>query len=219
MTTKSAERKPVFGETHILRIAEAAFVPLAHLFAHHGITCPQAERLLRAVCVHEAAVTEAKTRKKPNVSRIALLTGLDRKEVARLLSGPPRKESLLEARSHPGNRVLEGWYSDRAFAGKSRPLALSIKASRSKLASFWSLANRYAPGVYPGLLLRELLRVGAVEALRDGRVRARTRRIERRERGARRAGEPRAYLDGVLRPLVREAHGRGLKTLQRTQKR
>jgi hypothetical protein len=218
MTTKGTERKPVFGETHILRIAEGTFVPLAHLFADHGITCPQAERLLRAVCVHEAAVTEAKTRKKPNVSRIALLTGLDRKEVARLLRRPPRKESRLEARSHPGDRVLEGWYSDRTFADKGRPLALSIKASRSKLASFWSLASRYAPGVYPGLLLRELLRVGAVEALRDGRVRARTRRIERRERRSRRAGEPRAYLDGV-RPLATEAHGRGLKTQPRTQRR
>jgi hypothetical protein len=219
MTIRDTERKPAFGETHILRIAERAFVPLAHLFADHGITCPQAERLLRAVCVHEAAVTEAKTRKKPNVSRIALLTGLDRKEVARLLSRPPRKESRFEARSHPGDRVLEGWYSDRTFRGKGRPLALSIKASRSKLASFWSLASRYAPGVYPGLLLRELLRVGAVEVLRDGRVRARTRRIERREFGSRRAREPRAYLDGVPRPLVPETHGRGLKTHQRTQRR
>jgi hypothetical protein len=219
MTTKSTERKSVFGETRILRIAERVFVPLAHLFADHGVTCPQAERLLRAVCVREAAVTEAKTRKKPNISRIALLTGLDRKEVARLLSRPPRTESRLEARSHPGDRVLEGWHSDRTFARKGRPLALSIKASRSKLASFWSLASRYAPGVYPGLLLRELLRVGAVEALRDGRVRARTRRIEPWERGSRRAGKPRAYLHGVLRPLVPEAHGPGLKTQQRTQRR
>jgi hypothetical protein len=218
MTTKSAERKPVSGETRILRIAEGAFVPLAHLFADHGITCPEAERLLRAVCVHEAAVTEAKTRKKPNVSRIALLTGLDRKEVARVLGQPLRTQFRPEARSHPGDRVLQGWYSDRTFAGKGRPLALSIKASQSKLASFWSLATRYAPGVYPGLLLRELLRVGAVEALRDGRVRARTRRIARRERGSKDTGERRPYLE-VSRPLVPEAHGRGVKTQQRNRRR
>ena len=124
MRTKRTERKSVFGETRILRIAEGVFVPLAHLFADYGVICPQAERLLRAVCVREAAVTEAKTRKRPNVSRIALLTGLDRKEVARLLRQPQHIEFRLKARSHPGDRVLEGWYSDPRFAGKGRPFAL-----------------------------------------------------------------------------------------------
>jgi Family of unknown function (DUF6502) len=219
MTTKRTEWKSVLGETRILRIAEAVFVPLAHLFADSGVICPQAERLLRTVCVREAAVTEAKTRKRPNVSRIALLTGLDRKEVARLLRRPQQIEFRLHARSHPGDQVLEGWYSDPRFAGRGRPLALWIKGSKSKLPSFWSLANRYAPGVYPGLLLRELLRVGVVEALRDGRVRARTRRIERGERGRRRARELGAYLDDVLRALGSQVHRRELKTRQRTRRR
>jgi hypothetical protein len=179
MRTKKTDRKAVLGETQLLRNAERVFVPLAHLFADHGVTCPQAEKLLRAVCVREAAATEAKSRKKPNISRIALLTGLDRKEVARLLRRPACLEPALETRSLPGDRVLEGWYADQTFAEEGRPLALSIKAPQSGLPSFWSLASRYAPGVYPGLILRELLRVGAVKTLRDGRVRARTRRIGR----------------------------------------
>lgn len=218
MTTHGTERRSAFGEAHVLHIAEGVFVPLAHWFADHGVTCPQAERLLRAVCVREAALTEARTRKKPNVSRIALVTGLDRKEVARLLSQPPRVESPVGTRSHPG-RVLEGWYVDRTFADNGRPLALPIRTPQSKLPSFWSLASRYAPGAYPGLILRELLRVGAVETLQDGRVRARTRRIKCGESNPRRAVELRVRLEGVMRSLVAEAHRRKLKAQQSARKR
>ena len=193
-------------------------MPLAHLFAAHGVTCPQAERLLRAVCVREAAATEAKSRKKPNVSRIALLTGLDRKEVARLLKWSACLERVLATRSLPGDRVLEGWYADQTFAEKGRPLTLSIKAPQSGIPSFWSLARRYAPGVYPGLILRELLRVGAVKSLRDGRVRARRRRIVRGEASPGGAEKLRPHLDGVLRPAIPESYARKLNTQQRTRR-
>jgi len=188
---------------------------LAHWFADCGITCPQAERLLRAVCVREAAEAEVKARKKPNFSRIALSTGLDRKEVARLLRRPLRIESQLETRPHPGDQVLEGWYADQTFAVKGRPLTLSIKAPRRGLPSFWSLANRYAPDVYPGLILRELLRIGAVETLYDGRVRALTRRIEN---SPRRRKALRAHLDSVLRSLVPRARRRRQKSRQPTRR-
>jgi len=82
----------------------------------------------------------------------------------------------LETRCHPANRVLAGWYADRTFVRDDKPLVLPIKATERKRPSFWKLANRYAPDVYPGLILRELSRIGAVEELRDGRVRARLRR-------------------------------------------
>ena len=53
------------------------------------------------------------------------------------------------------------------------------------------LANRYAPDVYPGLILRELSRIGALEKLQNGKVRALMRRYtdERRtsDRGRDRA--------------------------------
>jgi hypothetical protein len=105
---------------------------------------------------------------------------LDRKEVARILRRPPRLNPALEKRCHRANNVLAGWYTDRTFVAKHRPLVLPIKATQQKRPSFWMLANRYAPDVYPGLILRELSRVGAVERLEDGRVRARRRRYRGR---------------------------------------
>lgn len=170
----------------VIRV-QAAFRPLAQLLVEHGVSSPEAESLFRAVYVHEVALEQAVRGKKPNVSQIALVTGLDRKEVSQILKGPPEVNRALETRCRV-NRVLAGWYDDRTFAYRSKPLALSIKGENRKRPSFWMLARRYAPDVYPGLILRELSRVGALEKLKDGRVRARIRRYRsvnprKRERG------------------------------------
>ncbi len=150
--------------------------PLVRLLVDHGVSSPEAESLLRAVCVHEVADAQRIRGKRPNASRIALTTGLNRKEVARILKQPPRVDPARGARCHRANKVLAGWYEDRRFAQNNKPLALPIKAAEHKRPSFWMLANRYAPDVYPGLILRELSRVGALEELHDGRVRPRLRR-------------------------------------------
>jgi hypothetical protein len=155
---------------------QAVFRALARVLIDQGITSPEAESLLRAVCVHQAADAQAALGKRPNASRIAFVTGLGRKEVSRLLRYPPRVDPALEGRSHCANKVLAGWYTDRAFARNHRPLVLPIRGTTRKRPSFWMLAKRYAPDVYPGLILRELSRVGVLERLQDGGVRPRMRR-------------------------------------------
>jgi acyl-CoA synthetase (AMP-forming)/AMP-acid ligase II len=176
--TRERER----GNGTVLGALEAVFRPLARLLVEHGVSSPEAESLLRAICVHQAADAQAvRGKKKPNASRIALVTGLDRKEVARILERPPRMNLALETRCQRANKVLAGWYTDRTFVANHRPLVLPIKAMQQERPSFWMLANRYAPDVYPGLILRELSRVGAVERLEDGRVRARRRRYRGRD--------------------------------------
>lgn len=149
--------------------------PLAQLLVSHGVSSPEAESLLRAVHVHEAAKIDATQQKRTNVSRVALVTNLDRAEVARILRRPPRVDPGLETRRQL-NKVLAGWHGDRDFVDETRPMALRIKATHPKGRAFWDLANRYAPGVYPGLILNELIRVRAVQKLNDGRVRVRMRR-------------------------------------------
>lgn len=185
-TGKAADSR----RTRVLDAVEAVFEPLARLLVSHGVSSPEVESLLRAVFVHEAVRTDASRGKRPNVSRVSLVTGVDRPEVARILKGPPRVDSELEARRHRVNRVLAGWYSDRDFVDGKRPQLLLIKAKERKKPTFWGLARRYAPGVYPGLILSELIRVGAVERLRDDRVKVRMRRY--------RAGE---FSDETLREI------------------
>jgi len=159
----------------VLDAIEAVFGPLTQLLVAHGVSSPEAESLLRAVCVHEAARTDGAHKKRINVSRVALITGVDRAEVTRILRTTPRVDPGLETRRHV-NKVLAGWHSDRDFVDENRPLTLRVKSKGLKGKTFWALANRYAPGIYPGLVLNELIRVRAVQKLNDGRVRVRMRR-------------------------------------------
>jgi hypothetical protein len=161
----------------LLETLKTVFEPLARLLIEHGISSPEAERLLRAVCVREVAKAGAVPGKRPNASRVALVTGVDRGVVRRILRTRQKAEEVNDRR-HRVNRVLAGWHSDKRFSSGGRPLSLPMKAAKTrdyKRSSFWALARRYAPGVYPGLILSELLRVGAVEELDNGRLRVRAR--------------------------------------------
>jgi hypothetical protein len=189
----------------VVSAVEAVFEPLAQLLVEHGISSPQAEALLRAVCVHQAAKIAAARSNRPNVSRIALVTGIDRAEVSRILGSPPAGDLVLEARRNRANRVLVGWHSDPRFIDRDGPLVLPIKHQDRGRPSFWTLVNRYAPGVYPGLILSELFRVGAAEKLDDQRVRARMRQYKAKDFSDEALREMGARVRDLLRTLLSNA--------------
>jgi hypothetical protein len=182
----------------LMSAVEAVFRLLAQVLVEHGVSSPEAESLFRAVCVHHVARVQAVRGKRPNASRVALVTGLDRKQVAKILKHPPRVDPALETRCRT-KRVLAGWYGDRSFAHNARPLELPIKTTgRKRRPSFWMLASRYAPDVYPGLMLRELSRVGALEKRKDGRVRARMRHFTARSLTKETLREMRSRVEDLL---------------------
>lgn len=189
----------------VLAVVEAVLTPLARLLVEYGISSPEAESLLRALCVHEATGIGRRRGNKPNASRIALLTGLDRAEVARILRDPPGVQPWGAVRRHRVNRVLAAWQSDPDYIDRNRPAILNIKPTRPKRPTFWALANRYAPGVYPGLILSELIRMGAVEKLADGRIHVRTRRQRTRAITSKSLRETRARVRDLLQTMLNNA--------------
>jgi hypothetical protein len=188
----------------VLKTLATVFQPLVRLLVEHGISSPETERLFRAVCVREVAKTIAGRGKRPNVSRVALVTGVDRGEVTRILNRQPKGEAAETSR-HRVNRVLAGWHSDGDFSSAGRPRMLPVKARDCKRGSFWALARRYAPGVYPGLILSELLRVGAVERLGDGSLRAVTRQYRAAEFSQESVSEIRARVSDLMQTLLNNA--------------
>jgi hypothetical protein len=106
--------------------------------------------------------------KKQTISRIAILTGLTRKEVQRLLQRPPDGEKSMGEEYHRAARVITGWVRDPDFSdGSGHPLPLRMEA---KHASFNELVKRYSGDIPIRAMLDELLRVGAVKELKDGRI-------------------------------------------------
>jgi hypothetical protein len=112
-----------------------------------------------------------------NVSRVAILTGLDRREVRKLRVASP-------ATAEPGfmskpTQVLEGWFSDPEFLaanGKPRDLAIDRDGS-----DFPALVRRYAPGIPLVAMIKELRAAGAVEKTKSGKLRALQRAFIPRE--------------------------------------
>ena len=102
------------------------------------------------------------------VSRISAMTGLTRKEVARLVRLPECRDRESEARYNRAARVIAGWRRDRDFsAARGGPAALSLKGAGW---TFAELVRRYSGDMTPKAMLDELLRIGAARMLRDGRI-------------------------------------------------
>jgi hypothetical protein len=154
-----------------LATARAIFETLAPHLVESGITSAEAETLLRAVCVHEAARSFVERGRRPNVSQIAIKTGVDRHVVAEILKTPPRVDGALETRRDATSRVIAGWCSDPRYSRNRQPLALQVGDPRSRGRTVWSLIEDHAPGVWPRLVIDELIRVDLVEVLPDGTFR------------------------------------------------
>src|SRR6516225_7574294 len=153
-----------------LGVVQATFEGLAPLLIQHGIRSPEAESLLRAVCIHAAAKSQD-NRRRPNVSRISVKTGVDRHTVAALLKEPPNVDKGATARRDVLSRVIDGWFSDPEYSDKGNPRDLDIGDPNSKGRSVWTLVQRYAPGVWPRLIVDELIRVDYVDTLPNGQLR------------------------------------------------
>jgi hypothetical protein len=115
--------------------------------------------------------------KKQSVSRIALLSGLTRKEVQRLLEAPAANDSEAGERYNRAARVVGGWVRDTDFcdtAGNPKVLALQDGGTEDR-ATFAELVRRFSGDIPFRAVLDELLRVGVVEKLDDGDILLKTR--------------------------------------------
>jgi hypothetical protein len=141
--------------------------PLVRILIRSGLSFGEAAEVLKTVFVEVAARDFDLPERRTSLSRIAILTGLTRKEVAKqeeiIRSGVLNVDSNLNRVI----RVLEGWHSDPAFTGPyGMPMELPFEASAS--ASFVSLVRKHSGDIAPRAMLDELIRVGAVEQTSTG---------------------------------------------------
>jgi hypothetical protein len=146
--------------------------PIATLMLRCGVTWKELAELMKLVYVQAAAEEYGKYGRPTNTSRIAILTGLSRREVKRVrdllaTTGPAPLEKINFA-----SRVLSGWFQDPEFVdGKGKPRLLPVEGKRS----FEALMRRYAPDIPLTAMLKELEQVGAIRRTPSGRLRAESR--------------------------------------------
>lgn len=161
-------------QLRMLNAVYACMLPLARLLLRSGITYQQFEQMAKRAFVLEAAKDPDSRGRPTNTSRIAVKTGLSRKDVKRLrdlLSVEPIPSSGAAAdQSGPPARVLHAWHVDRRFVGRDgKPRDLDFQDEES---GFCALVRAVAGDVPPGAVRTELKRAGAVLDLEDGKVRA-----------------------------------------------
>jgi hypothetical protein len=146
---------------HLLR-------PLVRLLLRHGIAFGEFSDIARSVYVEVAREDFSLPGKKSTDSRVAILTGLTRKDV-RALRERQHDDAERPAHANRATRVLSGWYQDADFCGADgAPSPLPLEEARG--ASFAALVKRYSGDMPPRAMLEELLRVKAVSLESSGEV-------------------------------------------------
>ncbi len=154
------------------QILDAFFVvlrPIAKILLRYGIGYREFAEVVKAAFV-DVASSEYGIRGRPtNMSRIAVMTGLTRKEVRRLRDQLASGEVLVSRKYTPLGRILHRWHSETEFLDEyGRPAPLPFTGSG---ATFSELVRRYAGDIPPGAIRTELKRVSAIAEDEDGTLR------------------------------------------------
>lgn len=148
----------------------ALLKPIAGFLMKCGMTWREFSAVSKAAFVAVASEDYGIKGRKTNVSRVSILTGINRKEVKRQRELLDMAVTLPAHKTTDATRVLSGWHQDREFTDKNgKPKVLPITGDER---SFWSLCQRFGGDVAVSTMLKELKRVKAVEQTPDGQVRA-----------------------------------------------
>lgn len=142
--------------------------PLVRITLRQGLSAEAFEEVVRRVYVDVAEQDFALAGKKQTTSRIGVLTGLNRKEVARLKKVPLANGEAQPASQNRIERVVSAWLSDASFhdeKGDPRPLAFQGDGS------FSELVRRYSGDMPARAVADELLRIGVLAEADDRKLR------------------------------------------------
>lgn len=154
--SSAAPPTPPTDHEVLIDAVRAVMAPLARLAVARGLTCASAEEALRLAFVQAARDEQLALGHAPHrlVSRISTVTGINRREVTRLVeavdAGPPVPEVSLVS------QLFTRWLSDRALRVRGKPMTLS---RQGEAPSFEALARSITQDVHPRSLLDELCRL------------------------------------------------------------
>ena len=160
--------QPVLAAQAISRLLR----PLARLMIDHGLQHQTVVEMLKKALVEEAVGQFGPSNRSASDTRIALQTGVHRKDVRRI-----REEATTEANVPPmvsvASNVVARWISEPRFLSadkKPLPLARTPKAGEPGKPDFTTLVGEVSRDVGARAVLDELERMGVVTISEDGRA-------------------------------------------------
>jgi hypothetical protein len=151
--------------------------PLIRILLRSGITFQEFAGVLKDVYVTVCAREMAVPGRRMTLSRVAIATGLTRREVAKIIRNEGKTQWGVWSNAGLAASVLEAWHTDAAFlAPYGYPRDLKIDGT-DEIPTFEDLVRRFSPDVSHEVLVGELIRVCAARVLEGGqylRVKKRT---------------------------------------------
>lgn len=159
-------------ERKLLDAARRILYPLVRILLRNGIPSDALTELVRKTYVDVADMEFTIEGRRQTTARISVITGLNRKEVARLRAIEPLSQDD-QRRWNRAATVLGAWLRESDFQDrKGDPLDLSFEEGNP---SFVQLVKKHSGDMQPRAVMDELIRVGAIELVAGGKLRMTTR--------------------------------------------
>lgn len=140
--------------------------PIARILLRYGIGYREFSEIAKTAFVDVASSDYGLRGRPTNISRVAVMTGLTRKEVRRLRDKIEQGKQTVVVRHTPMWDILHYWHADREFlADDGVPMELPFAGD---YGSFTSLVRRFGGDIPPGAMRTELKRVGAIAQKENG---------------------------------------------------
>ncbi len=147
---------------------------LVQILLRNGVDYGEFAEVAKAVYVEVADRDFKVPHRKMSQARIAILTGLTRKDVGRFFGDKNNKREKFKSNLNRVTRVLTGWHTDSDFTGPyGLPLELPFEDKNKH--DFSELVQRYSGDMAARAMLDELVRVGAVKETETGWYKVLTR--------------------------------------------
>lgn len=144
----------------ILKACRQMLRPIARFAIRNGISWAEFAELGKQTFVKVARSDYGLQGRPTNVARVAIMTGLSRREVTRIKKILTGEEDSAPPPSSRISQILTGWHVDPEFLDKEgRPLALPAEGPTGSLQA---LLRKYAGDTPHGALSKELIQLGLV---------------------------------------------------------
>jgi hypothetical protein len=152
---------------HLLSAVARLLRPLARVLIARGITFDGFAEAAKRAFMQAAEQDFALAGKRQTGSRISVLTGLSRKEVARLQAEGLTRLAANDRKLNRAAKVVSGWVRQYGRRGDAK-MRLPLEGARG---SFAALVRRYSGDMPVQAVLDELVRTGTVGKEANGEVR------------------------------------------------
>jgi hypothetical protein len=154
------------GRSILMRACGRLLEPIVRFLIRNRVSWKEFSELAKVTFVQVATSDFGISGRPTNASRVAILTGLDRRDVRKIRTAVSEKQAATPGYMTKAAQVLDAWHHDPSFIDAARrPRALPLQGEG---ASIGELVRRFAPGLPPVAMAKELKAAGAIAEMPDG---------------------------------------------------